>query len=204
MSHEQPTPAALGMARPGQQHWLGAGVWAASESQLCLPLAVRRLFLSAHCSLRHERRWDNEGMGYGRRRINEKFIKVSSFCCDSGGVQRVGVKKRKKAGTGRLCHDLMINVPKTTTQPLTSSSSETHYLNRSLTKSRNTLRKKDLGQLMSASLLISREDPGVLGTHCVSATGCPPPSLSIYLSKTGQNKTKQALLGSPFQDKVKG
>ena len=57
---------------------------------------------------------------------------------------------------------------------------------------------------MSASLLISREDPGVLGTHCVSATGCPPPSLSIYLSKTGQNKTKQALLGSPFQDKVKG
>lgn len=167
MSHEQPTPAALGMGRPGQQHRLGAGMRAASESQLCLPLAMLTLFLSAHCSLRHGRRWDNEGMGYGRRRISEKFIKVSSFWCDSGGVQSVGIKKRKKAGTGQLCHGLMISVPKTTTQPLTSSSSETHYLNRSLTKSQNTLRKKDLDQLMGQSLLISRKDPGVLGTHSV-------------------------------------
>lgn len=167
MSHEQPTPAALGMGLLGQQHRLGAGMWAASESQLCLPLAMLRLFLSAHCSLRHGRRWDNEGMGYGRRRINEKFIKVSSFWCDSGGVQSVGIKKRKKAGTGRLRHDLMISVPKTTIQHLTSSSSETHYLNQSLTKSQNTLRKKDLDQLMSASLLLSREDPGALGTHFV-------------------------------------
>ena len=62
-------------------------------------------------------------MGYGQRRNNSKrFIKVFSFWCDSGGVRGVGVKKNKKAGAGQLCHDLMVSVPKTTTQPLTSSS----------------------------------------------------------------------------------
>ena len=56
-----------------------------------------RLSLSAHCSLRHGKRWDNEGMGYGQRRNNSKrFIKVFSFWCDSGGVRSVGVKKIKK------------------------------------------------------------------------------------------------------------
>lgn len=195
-----------GWGRPGQQlHWLGAGMWTSGETRLCRPLTVLRLSLSAHCSLRHGRRWDNEGIEYGQRRNSKKSIKFFSFWCDSGGVRSVGVKKRKKAGAGQLCLDLMISVPKTTTQPLTSSSSETHYLNRSLTKSQNTLRKKDLDQLMSTRSLIGWEDPRMLRTRwiCVwhNALLLPHPYTSAKQDNTKRNK---AFLGSAFQDKAKG
>ena len=49
---------------------------------------------------------------------------------------------------------------------------------------------------MSASLLISREDPGVLGTHCVCVCDRIPSSFPVHIPQ--HNRTKQNETGPPW------